>query len=305
MQINSVEQEVKKFPIGLEALQDFVGDQFRLVDNIHSSEKSAVYTAISPIRQGSNRTKAVKFSKNTAGIENEFAVGSKFLDVDEVIDYVSSGKRDGLGHSATDLADFTLEEPKVILSFGERLRLLRDVSFGVFAVHYGGYVHRDIKPSNIFVYRANGRRATIGDFGIASPIDNSGNAYLVDKSHRSVMTPGWGSPEQYNLQEITDKVDSFSMGLTIAKTLFGRNPFNTAIGEDDRYKYKDTTEEFKRILSIIDDTDGFAQHIDPLHLENVTKPLREVISRSLSVDPTVRPDSEEQSYVLEREVQRS
>ncbi len=294
------------FPENQENLQLFVGDEIKLVDPIAVTDLSAVYSGVHTEPSLAGIPLAVKFSEKTDVLENEYEIGSKFQSDLEIVDYLQVSGRNGMGFVVTEYTSSALEKPAASLSFGDKIRMVRDASFGMFVVHYGGYMHRDIKPPNVFVYGDGEKRACLGDFGLATPIDSDGVANKISYTQRRTMTPGWASPEQYVLEPITAKSDVFSMGLTIAKTLFGKNPFNVALDNNDSYTYDlDNDTEFRRIIKSLRDNENFSYYIDSQRLNGVSSELRATIESCLSINPDDRPDSEELSYVLEREVQRS
>ncbi len=79
------------------------------------------------------------------------------------------GEADGLFYYVMDymegatLADALRRGP---MSVGAAVKLGRDLLDALEEVHKRGIVHRDIKPANVFLL---GRRALLGDFGIAKP----------------------------------------------------------------------------------------------------------------------------------------
>lgn len=103
------------------------------------------------------------------------------------------------------------------LSQAETLKLGRDLLDALDAVHRAGIVHRDVKPSNIFLV---GRRALLGDFGIAKALRREGEPLTHPAA--SPGTPEYMSPEQASGGDITIRTDLYLAGIVIYQSLTGR-----------------------------------------------------------------------------------
>lgn len=132
----------------------------------------------------------------------------------------SVGDADGLNYYVMDyiegetLADRLGQGP---LNRGEALKLGRDLLDALEAVHNAGVVHRDIKPSNIFLI---GRRAVLGDFGIAkAPADDTEG--LTADGH-PIGTPRYMPPEHRRGEEVTPRTDIYAVGMVLYEALKGR-----------------------------------------------------------------------------------
>jgi serine/threonine protein kinase len=90
--------------------------------------------------------------------------------------------------------------------------------------HDNGIIHRDIKPSNIFLTNGNQQDVLIGDFGIASIVEE-GEAL---KRTTIFQTPIYSAPEfKMSLRGetiITKAVDYYSLGITIWELAAGSLP---------------------------------------------------------------------------------
>jgi len=90
---------------------------------------------------------------------------------------------------------------------------------GLVAAHERGIIHRDIKPGNILV--ANDGTFKISDFGLASL------AFVPSITAQGMVlgTPAYMSPEQIRHEEIDQRTDLFSLGVTLIEVLTGERIF--------------------------------------------------------------------------------
>ena len=98
----------------------------------------------------------------------------------------------------------------------ELLDLLVPLLHGLETVHRAGFMHRDIKPDNISVRSADGSLVLL-DFGSAGP--NGGRA-----GEMTLVTPGYGPPEQYGTGEQGPWTDLYALGATLYWMLSGDKP---------------------------------------------------------------------------------
>ena len=134
------------------------------------------------------------------------------------------------------------------LTVDQRLKLFETVCSAVQYAHQNLVVHLDIKPSNILV-KADGTPKLL-DFGIARLLDpNSPQQTLANGSQQTstgsqqtstgfqqtlyatglaprLLTPGYGSPEQFRGQPVTTASDIYSLGVLLYELLCGCRPFD-------------------------------------------------------------------------------
>ncbi len=105
-----------------------------------------------------------------------------------------------------------------------RIRLLIEVLRALQHAHRHLVVHRDIKPSNILV-SAEGH-AVLLDFGIAKlpDPDSMPGASTLTRTGISLLTPGYGSPEQRAGTAVTTASDIYQAGLVLFELLTGQVP---------------------------------------------------------------------------------
>ncbi|MFB7308451.1 serine/threonine protein kinase [Streptomyces sp. NPDC056192] len=130
------------------------------------------------------------------------------------------------------------------------------------AIHAAGVVHRDLKPPNV-ILTSNGPRVI--DFGISAV----SGATTMTAAGAFVGTPGFASPEQIQDQPIGPASDIFSLGVLLAHTATGHNPFGRHT--------TDPSVVFYRTLHELPTLDGLPAD------------LRAVITPCLAKDPAGRP----------------
>jgi serine/threonine protein kinase len=130
------------------------------------------------------------------------------------------------------------------LPAGEVLRIGREISLGLSAIHQRGLIHRDIKPANVWLEGepgafvragsvsdglsgepgalATGGRVKILDFGLARA--TQGDIQLTQEG-AIVGSPAYMAPEQANRQAIDHRCDLFSLGCVMYFMATGRLPF--------------------------------------------------------------------------------
>lgn len=106
------------------------------------------------------------------------------------------------------------------LSLEEAVRILTQISPGLFAAHARGIIHRDLKPGNILFDQYN--NAYLSDFGIARFAE--GDSTLTGS--RILGTPAYMSPEQIQGNKSLDhRSDLYAMGILFYQMLVGETPF--------------------------------------------------------------------------------
>jgi predicted Ser/Thr protein kinase len=104
----------------------------------------------------------------------------------------------------------------VRLPLPRALGVLLDVCAGLSYAHGQGIVHQDIKPANLFV-QPDGR-VKIVDFGLAC---SPGTAHPSLKG-----TFGYMSPEQIRGEDVDERTDIYSLGITAYEMITGRRPYS-------------------------------------------------------------------------------
>jgi serine/threonine-protein kinase len=111
------------------------------------------------------------------------------------------------------------------LTFGEVIRITREVAGALAKAHDAGIVHRDIKPENILL---SGGHALVADFGIAKAVTSAASASSsgLTSAGMSLGTPGYMAPEQVAADPAADhRVDIYALGIVGWELVVGKAPF--------------------------------------------------------------------------------
>ncbi|MCH2210496.1 MAG: protein kinase [Fuerstiella sp.] len=109
------------------------------------------------------------------------------------------------------------------------LHVIRQMAAALAAAGNAGIVHRDIKPDNVLVDK-NGV-VKVADFGLAQLQEKSEPGGLTLEG-TTLGTPLYMSPEQVRGEDLDQRSDIYSFGITCYQMLCNRTPFtgNTATG---------------------------------------------------------------------------
>ncbi|PON33613.1 Mitogen-activated protein kinase kinase kinase [Parasponia andersonii] len=119
------------------------------------------------------------------------------------------------------LDKFLFDEPKAILSWEQRMKIIKGVASALLYLHEGFeqvVIHRDVKASNVLLDgELNGR---LGDFGLARLHDHGSNMSTT----RVVGTMGYLAPELPRTGKATTSSDVFGFGALLLEVACGRRP---------------------------------------------------------------------------------
>ena len=107
------------------------------------------------------------------------------------------------------------------LPVDDAIRIARQIAQGLAKAHEAGIVHRDIKPANIILTKEG--TVKILDFGLAKIT----GATLLTRSGSTLGTAAYMSPEQANGDEVDQRTDIWSLGVTFYEMLAGKRPFES------------------------------------------------------------------------------
>ncbi|HMJ09753.1 MAG TPA: serine/threonine-protein kinase [Polyangiaceae bacterium] len=152
------------------------------------------------------------------------------------------------------------------------LAIGRQIAGTLVIAHAKGIVHRDLKPANIMLDENGSVRLL--DFGAARV---SGALRVVETTQQGVLgTPGFIAPEVLSGQDADTRADVYSLGVTLFQMLTGELPFpNQSSFATARAMLAGPAPKVKdRRSAVLDPV--------PAHIE-------QLVSRSLSCDPAMRP----------------
>ncbi|PRQ59243.1 putative protein kinase RLK-Pelle-L-LEC family [Rosa chinensis] len=119
------------------------------------------------------------------------------------------------------LDKYLFENPRAILSWEERFKIVKGVASGLLYLHEGWeqtVIHRDIKAGNVLLdAEMNGR---LGDFGLAKLYEHGSNPTTT----RVVGTLGYLAPELTRTGKPTPSSDVFALGALLLEVVCGRRP---------------------------------------------------------------------------------
>ena len=131
------------------------------------------------------------------------------------------------GEEITDLLK-KLNEP---LSIKRAKDIMLKVLNAFAYAHKSGIVHRDVKPSNILI--TGNEEIKVLDFGIAKLVGDS--QFNLTKTGTQVGTVYYMSPEQVKAQELDQRSDIYSLGVTFYELLAGFCPYKSMTSEYEVY----------------------------------------------------------------------
>lgn len=158
------------------------------------------------------------------------------------------------------LSDIIGKEVGPIVS-ARAVPLFTQILQGMAHAHQNGIIHRDIKPANIIV--RNDGIVKITDFGIAKVLGAT-----MGTAGMKMGTIYYMSPEQMEGEEIDERSDIYSLGMTFYEMLAGRLPFNFANTSNPFAIMKQVHD------SIIPDPRDFYPHIPENVVSSVMKSIQ-------------------------------
>ena len=185
-----------------------------------------------------------------------------------------------------------LEQPLHIhnhrkMHFEEILSFFKDITSGLHHLHASGYIHRDLKPNNCLLHNTGNKlRLLVSDFGEVQL------ANVARKSTGATGTVSYCAPEVLRrsypdgtLGNFTTKSDIFSLGMIVYFMCFGRLPYESA--EAINHEEEDLDELREEIGRWSGFDDG------QMIRKDLPEQLYKFLKRLLSVDPEMRPTTEE------------
>jgi serine/threonine-protein kinase len=106
------------------------------------------------------------------------------------------------------------------LPIEEAVRIAMALCGALQTAHEHGIIHRDVKPHNVLISREGDVKMT--DFGIAKVV---GSATITLSGENVLGSVHYIAPEQAQGQEIDERTDIYSLGITLYEMLTGKVPF--------------------------------------------------------------------------------
>ncbi|KAL5076848.1 hypothetical protein RYX36_015832 [Vicia faba] len=119
------------------------------------------------------------------------------------------------------LDKYVFEEPRGVLKWEERFRIVKGVALGLVYLHEEceqTVIHRDVKAGNVLLDCE--MNARLGDFGLAKLYDRGENPNTT----RVVGTLGYLAPELTRTGKPTKRSDVFAFGALLLEVVCGRRP---------------------------------------------------------------------------------
>lgn len=144
------------------------------------------------------------------------------------------GEADGVFYYAMEYcAGGDLEryvEREGALSWAEVEPLAIQIASALSRAHQSGLLHRDLKPSNIMLSAENQKETQLKliDFGLVKVIDHeksSSTQLMMTQEGAAGFNPLTASPEQLRDEDLDERSDLFSFGITLLYLLCGGVPF--------------------------------------------------------------------------------
>lgn len=126
----------------------------------------------------------------------------------------------------------------------ELLKLCKDIVESFNEFHQEGIIHRDIKPDNFLLRNTNPMDIIIGDFGIASVMDEGEELHKTKtQSHTIGYVPREFFTADY--KGIGTGIDYYALGITLWEFATGGNPFvnpKTKVARNENHIMRDACE---------------------------------------------------------------
>ncbi len=107
------------------------------------------------------------------------------------------------------------------LGVQESVRIAMSLCAALQTAHEHGIIHRDVKPHNVLISHEGEVKMT--DFGIAKVV---GSATITLSGENVLGSVHYIAPEQAQGEEIDERTDIYSLGITLYEMLTGKVPFD-------------------------------------------------------------------------------
>ncbi|KAE9592057.1 hypothetical protein Lal_00038308 [Lupinus albus] len=203
-----------------------------------------------------------------------------------VYDFMANGSLD----------KYLFDEPKIVLSWEQRFKIIKDVASGILYLHEGYeqvVIHRDVKASNVLLdFELNGR---LGDFGLARLYEHGSNPSTT----RVVGTLGYLAPELPRTGIATTSTDVYAFGALLLEVACGRRPIEQKALPEEMILVDWIWEKYKegRIFDVMD------LKLNGIFDENEALLVLKLGMICSNNDPNVRPSMRQIVRYLDGEVE--
>lgn len=120
------------------------------------------------------------------------------------------------------LAEVLLDK-SIVLSFDEKIVMIRQIAQGLAYAHSKGLVHSDLKPANVFVTATN--QVKILDFGIARASHSNIYEDSFDAGQLGAITAAYASLEMLLHEPPHPSDDIYALGIIAGELFNGKHPY--------------------------------------------------------------------------------
>jgi serine/threonine protein kinase len=180
-------------------------------------ERAAVVKILRPDRM-KDREAVERFSREAKALEK--------IDHPNIARVFEAGEAEKLRFLSIEAS--TGEALSVLLERVGRLppervqKIGRATALALAAAHRSGIIHRDVRPANVFI--EDDGTVKIAGFGMARDVQVPGR---LTATGQITGHPSYVAPEIASGEEVTGKVDVYSLGIVLYLTLAGRLPFES------------------------------------------------------------------------------
>ena len=210
-----------------------INGQYAVIKLLHESRTlpSEVYLVQNIIDETLYTLKIImkdtSLEKEVSEIFNREWKSLKNLNHENIVGYYDSGETETFYYILIDyvIRSETLEkfiEKNPNLTLTEKLKIFRDILFGIQHAHDKEIIHRDIAPNNILIAKSeDGLQVKIIDFGI-SKIKSL--IYEEQTTVNHYFNYIYSSPEQVAQRRVSSFSDIYSLGRVLFFLISGKNP---------------------------------------------------------------------------------
>ncbi|NSP45136.1 protein kinase [Enterococcus faecalis] len=210
-----------------------INGQYAVIKLLHESRTlpSEVYLVQNIIDETLYTLKIImkdtSLEKEVSEIFNREWKSLKNLNHENIVGYYDSGETETFYYILIDyvIRSETLEkfiEKNPDLTLTEKLKIFRDILFGIQHAHDKEIIHRDIAPNNILIAKSeDGLQVKIIDFGI-SKIKSL--IYEEQTTVNHYFNYIYSSPEQVAQRRVSSFSDIYSLGRVLFFLISGKNP---------------------------------------------------------------------------------